>query len=167
MDSLNPILLNQHVRQMRLFVQHGDTSCYSHSLRVARYTYKVCKLLGLDSQSAVRGAMLHDFFLYNWRDRDMTAHQHLISHPHAALEMASREFDLNDMEKDIIMTHMWPVTNELPSYWESHIVSLMDKVSATVEAVEYSWRIVKWARYKYYNYVRHCVRRMPIKSGLY
>lgn len=165
--TLDPILKNLNVRRMRLFNQHGDTSCYSHSLRVARYSYKVCRFFGLDCESVVRGSVLHDFFLYNWRDRDMTAGEHLVSHPHAALEMAQKEFELNDMEQDIILTHMWPVTKQRPAYAESHIVSIMDKVSATVEAVSFSFRVMKRFQYKYFDYVRVCLRRMPIRSGLY
>lgn len=152
---------------MRLFTQHGDTSCYSHSLRVARYSYKTCRLLGLDCHSVVRGAMLHDFFLYNWRDRDMTAGEHLVSHPHTALQMAEKEFELSDLERDIIETHMWPVTKRRPAYAESYIVSIMDKLSATMEAIVYGCRMIGRFRYKYFSYARNCVRRMPVRSGLY
>ena len=36
---------------------------------------------------------------------------------------------LNDIEKDIIIKHMWPVTIRFPKYAESFIVGIADKFS--------------------------------------
>lgn len=46
-------------------------------------------------------------------------------------------FDLNDMEKDIIINHMWPVTIKLPRTKEAFILTLVDKYCATYETVSY------------------------------
>ena len=43
------------------------------------------------------------------------------------------KFDLNDMEKDIIVKHMWPLTIVPPKFKESYIVTLVDKYCATKE----------------------------------
>ena len=40
---------------------HGLTR-YIHSIRVAKYTYKITKLLHLNYINATRGALLHDYF---------------------------------------------------------------------------------------------------------
>ena len=52
-------------------MQHGSTSVYEHSVNVA---YKSLLLaenfrLPVDKQSLVRGALLHDYFLYDWHER--------------------------------------------------------------------------------------------------
>ena len=51
-------------------MQHGSTSVYEHSVNVA---YKSLLLvenyrLPVDKQSLVRGALLHDYFLYDWHE---------------------------------------------------------------------------------------------------
>ena len=53
-------------------MQHGSTSVYEHSVNVA---YKSLLLvenfcLTVDKQSLVRGALLHDYFLYEWNEKD-------------------------------------------------------------------------------------------------
>ena len=55
-----------------------------------------------------------------------------IIHPQLALENA-RAFGLSPMEEDIIGKHMWPLTAPLPYYKESYMVSLADKICATLE----------------------------------
>ena len=39
----------------------------------------------------------------------------------------------NEVEKDIILKHMWPLTFKLPTYSESYIVTTADKYCATRE----------------------------------
>ena len=51
--------------------------------------------------------------------------------PKISLANASELFKLNDMEKDIILKHMWPLTVIPPKYTEGIIVTLVDKYSAT------------------------------------
>ena len=43
------------------------------------------------------------------------------------------DFGLSPMEEDIIGKHMWPLTAPLPYYKESYMVSLADKICATLE----------------------------------
>jgi uncharacterized protein len=42
---------------------------------------------------------------------------------------------LNDIEKDIIEKHMWPLTLKLPKYKEAFIVSFVDKYCAFMESI--------------------------------
>lgn len=79
--------------------------------------------------------MLHDLFLYNWRKRvDGRKGLHAFTHPRTALENASSIFTLNDMETDIILKHMWPLTFNFPRYKESYIVTFVDKYCALEES---------------------------------
>lgn len=61
---------------------------------------------------------------------------HAFTHPQTALENASKLFDLNEKECDIILKHMWPVTIKLPKYKESYIITLVDKYCAIQESIK-------------------------------
>ena len=136
-EILSDILSNETVKQMHNYIQHGEISCYTHCYYVAYYTYLICKKLKLDYKSAVRGAMLHDLFLYDWHTTSPADINekgvHAWAHPRIALKNAAKIFNLNDTEKDIIRNHMWPVTLKFPKTKEAFIVSCMDKYSATAE----------------------------------
>lgn len=139
-NIIKDIYQNKYVREMYKYNQHAGTSCFEHCLQVSYYTYLICKKLNLDYVSAARGAMLHDFFLYNWRHSSKGKkfrELHAFSHPQIALENASKYFILNDIEKDVIKKHMWPVTIALPKYKESYIITITDKYSAIVETFRY------------------------------
>lgn len=137
---ISDIISNDTVKQMKNFRQHCNTSCFKHCMQVAYYTFIICKKLKLDYISATRGAMLHDLFLYDWRDKNITSTLpglHAYVHPIIAFKNANKLFKLNDIEQDIIIKHMWPVTLKFPKYKESYIVTLMDKYSACVETYNY------------------------------
>ncbi len=137
---IRDIALNETVQEMKQYRQHCDVSCYQHCVYVAYFTYYLCKKLNLDYVSAARAAMLHDLFLYDWRQkhRDEEFHGlHAFSHPKIALRNASKIFDLNDKQKDIIVKHMWPLTIVFPRYAESYIITLTDKYSAIYESYKY------------------------------
>jgi len=118
---------------------HHNSSIYEHVMDVAYFSYKACKVLKLDYHSAARGALLHDFFLYDWRNHDVpdlpVDKFHGIEHPKIALTNAEKHFILNDIEKDIVVKHMWPLTLVPPKYKESFIVSFADKYLASKEFV--------------------------------
>ena len=125
---------NSSVLELRKHDQHASISRYKHCLNVAFYTYLICKKLGLDYISATRGAMLHDLYYYDWKSRNgQTPKLHAFTHPRIAFNNATEIFELNKMEKDIILKHMWPLTVIPPKYRESFIVTLVDKYCATFE----------------------------------
>lgn len=136
---IDGIANNPNVLALREHNQHMSTSRYTHCLKVAFFTYAICKKLGLDYKSACRGAMLHDFYFYDWRNKNVEGQKkfHAFRHPRIALNNAIEIFDLNDKEKDIIVKHMWPLTLKLPTYKESYIVTVVDKYCATCEMLDY------------------------------
>ena len=131
------LLKSDDVQLMDTFIQHANVSCLEHSISVAYYSYLLSKKLNLrvDCQSIIRGALLHDFFLYDWHLESDRKGLHGFTHPKAALENAEKHFLLNDMEKDIIVKHMWPLTLTLPKYKESLIVCLSDKFCSLIETL--------------------------------
>ena len=59
---------------------------------------------------------------------------HGLTHPRTALKNASKFFDLNEIEKDIIYRHMWPVTFfRVPRTAEGFITTLTDKYCGACE----------------------------------
>jgi len=127
------LLADEKVQSMGA-IRHHDDSLLRHSLTVSLASYYVARGLGYDAASAARGALLHDFFLYDWRTARGTGHR--ARHPRIALENAVARFNLNALEKDIILTHMWPAARPFYSYKESFLVSAIDKIVSTKEAAK-------------------------------
>ena len=122
---------------------HHTHHIYDHVLRVSYLSYSFAKIFGLDYISSARGGLLHDFFLYDWRERkaqDTKKSLHGEEHPYIALSNAKQFFSVNKKEEDIILKHMFPKTKLVPSYAESFVVSLMDKVSTIWEYMTYFGR---------------------------
>ena len=156
-DYLNiviDLLENTTVREMKNFRQHYDSTCFEHCLEVSYWSYIICKKLGLDYISAARAGILHDLFLYDWRNSKKNLHLkgfHAFIHPQIALNNSLKLFELNDKEKDIIIKHMWPVTFfKFPKYAESYVITLTDKLSAIKSCLDfYSNILSKKSIYKY------------------
>ncbi|QEH68775.1 HD domain-containing protein [Cellulosilyticum sp. ST5] len=136
--TLEEFITSPYIHQMKGYTQHGHTSCLDHSLLVAYYSYYLARRLHLstDYKSIIRGALLHDFFLYDWHEKGDRKGLHGFTHPKAALANAEKYFLLNDKEKDIILKHMWPLTIKPPRYKEAYIVSLADKCCSTMETLK-------------------------------
>ncbi len=135
---LEELIRLPYIQQMKSYTQHGHTSCLDHSLFVAYYSYYLARRLHLstDYKSIIRGALLHDFFLYDWHEKGDRKGLHGFTHPKAALANAEKYFLLNDKEKDIILKHMWPLTIKPPRYKETYIVCLADKCCSTMETLK-------------------------------
>lgn len=120
---------------------HHTASILEHVKEVSWVTFRVCRALRLDYVSATRGALLHDFFLYDWRNYKRRGNRpnHGLNHPKVALTNSLKYFVLNDVEKDIILTHMWPKLFGFPRHWESWIVSFVDKYVTLAEFIRHAW----------------------------
>ncbi len=135
-NILSELLESDKVNEMKEYIQHGNISTYTHSLIVTYYSYLLAIRLPIvfDIRSIVRGAMLHDFYLYDWHIPDPSHRLHGYVHPGFALKNARKYFSLNLVEADIIGKHMWPLTlRKIPIYRESILVSLIDKYCSLAE----------------------------------
>lgn len=124
---------NDSIFLMDNYKHHSNVTCLEHSIYVSYLSYLVCRRLGFDYCSVARGGLLHDFFLYDWHIDKQEKGLHGFTHPYIALKNANEMFFLNDVEKDIIVKHMWPLTIWLPKYKESFIVAFIDKYCAVME----------------------------------
>lgn len=115
--------------------QHGGTSVFLHSVAVAYFSYRAACLLRMRGhvEELIRGALLHDYFLYDWHKHKSQYKMHGFSHPNAALKNAESDFLISHLERDIIRNHMFPLTLRPPRHKESYIVCIADKVCAVYE----------------------------------
>lgn len=129
------ILSSPHMVSEKRFMQHGRVSCYEHSLRVAEKSVAIAGHMPfrINERALVRGALLHDYFLYDWHEKDRSHRLHGFHHAGRALENATRDFSLSLLERDIIKKHMFPLNLCPPRYRESWIVCLADKWCAIEE----------------------------------
>ena len=129
---VSDILDNKDFNKLSTIEHHG-TNRLDHSIKVSYYSYLVAKKLNLKYKEVARAGLLHDFFM-SYEDR--TSFERFIStftHPKYAWINASKLFDLNDREKNIIRTHMFPINLAIPRYLESWLVSIVDKGVAFYE----------------------------------
>ena len=120
----------------RKFIQHGSVSVFVHSIRVAYMSCYIAEKyhINVKWKEMIVGALLHDYFLYDWHDRFHNHKRpHGFYHPYVALENAMNDFELTDREKNIIKCHMFPLTVVPPKYKEGWIVCVADKVCSIRE----------------------------------
>lgn len=118
-------------------MQHGNVSIYSHCINVAYMSLILSEYLNLNvnHRAIIRGALLHDYFLYDWHIEGETRRWHGFTNAKVALKNAMWDFELNDIEKDIIAKHMFPMNLALPKYKESIVVGIADKLCAIFESL--------------------------------
>ncbi|MCD8381173.1 MAG: HD domain-containing protein [Lachnospiraceae bacterium] len=119
------------------YLQHGTVTVYEHSIHVADASLSFVRKLGLhvDEKSLIRGALLHDYFLYDWHEKDLSHRLHGFTHPARALQNAREDYTLNRVEENIILRHMFPLTMMPPACREGWIVCLVDKYCAAQETL--------------------------------
>lgn len=117
------------------FIQHGTTTLYQHCISVAYRSIIIASKFNLDvdMRSLVRGALLHDYYLYDWHNKEVRAKLHGFHHPRIACENAMRDFELNRIEQDIVCKHMFPLTPKPPRYKEAWIICVADKACSLQE----------------------------------
>ena len=135
-DLLEKIKDDPKTLRMKDYTQHGKVSTYDHCLDVAKTSYRLSRGLRLKvkEKELVRGAFLHDYFLYDWHHHD--GKWHGFTHPDEAARNAKRDFDLTDTEEDIIKSHMWPLTlRQIPKSREAALVCIADKICSLKETL--------------------------------
>lgn len=135
------IIKSEYMKPQKQYIQHGKISVFDHSLGVACLAIYISFLIPfkVNQRALVRGALLHDYFLYDWHIKDDSHKLHGFTHPTCALNNAERDFGLCKIERDIIKKHMFPLTITPPKYLESIIVCIADKICALLETFSISY----------------------------
>jgi len=122
---------HRKVREMKQYMQHGSVTTYDHCERVAQLSYRLNRRLHLhaDEKTLTEGAMLHDFYLYDWHEEDDGTHKwHGYIHADRAADNARKFFGIGPKTEHVIRCHMWPLNlTRVPHSREAWIVCLADK----------------------------------------
>ena len=136
-DTIRELAMQGRFYEEKEAMQHGSTTIYRHSIHVAYVSLFLMEKwqFPMDEASLVKGALLHDYFLYDWHEKDGGHRLHGFRHPAFALYNASKDFSLNRKEKNIIARHMFPLTVLPPRCLEAWIVCFVDKYCAFSETM--------------------------------
>ena len=132
-NAVHDLLTHPDVQSMDRYIHHGKTTCFEHCLSVSYASYHLAERWKLNKQAVARGALLHDFYLYDWHKKENRKGLHGFTHASHSLANAKLRFSLTPLEEDIIKKHMWPLQPRLPRYKESFLVCFVDKWISLVE----------------------------------
>ena len=132
-QATRALLHSKQVRSMGRWRHHGHISTLDHSLFVAYWSYRLARKFGWDESAAARGGLLHDLYLYDSKDKSAHPGWQCFDHPRAAARNAAELTALSDKERNIILSHMWPLGGQLPRSREAWLVDLVDTVCASLE----------------------------------
>ncbi|WP_027107789.1 HD domain-containing protein [Lacticigenium naphthae] len=132
---IEDLLENSDLIKLGEITHHHFTTRLTHSLFVSYVSYRIAKRFDLDTKAVARAGLLHDFFHEGRAEiAEMKQGSHNYVHPKIAVNNAEKITLLNDIEKDIILKHMFLTTKcGLPKYKESFIVTMVDKYCAIHE----------------------------------
>lgn len=136
-ETIEQLNANTRFSENRHYLQHGKQTVYDHCICVAEKSCEIAwKLkLDVDYKRLIRGALLHDYFLYDWHEKDASHRLHGFFHPGKACNNARRDAKITELEEDIIRHHMFPLTLVPPQSREAWIVCLADKICAAGETI--------------------------------
>lgn len=145
-STMEELTKTTRILEMRQYIQHGSTSVFEHMLSVAYMSLRMSMFFRrkVNKTSMVRGALLHDYFLYDWHDKKARHKLHGFYHPGVALKNAQEYLNLNDIEKDVVLHHMFPLTFPAPVTKEGFYVSCADKIVSLYE----TFRMNEWKNAK-------------------
>lgn len=124
------------LNETKNYIQHDSITVYAHCVNVARMSVRIAKWLPIqvNMDALVIGALLHDYFLYDWHD-GKGRHFHGFTHPECAFRNAEKDYTLSPRVKNIIIRHMFPLTLVPPTCTEAWIVCIADKICAIEETL--------------------------------
>lgn len=144
LKCVEALLETPEVQRLEGFTHHYGVSRLHHCINVSYYSYLICKKFHLDFEAAARGGLLHDLFFYECSKKRFGALKHAALHPKLALRNAEKLTSLSDLEKDIILKHMYLSSLVSPKYAESYLVSFVDKYCAVYEAMYGVYQVMKF-----------------------
>lgn len=142
-ECVKDLLNNDRVLELGGFAHHICTTRLQHSLNVSYYNFLLCRRLRLDARSAARAGLLHDFFFYNRKSHEKIRNGHCAEHANIAYYNATDMFPISELEGDMIVNHMWPMTPHLPRYAETYVITIVDKFCAAAEVMTGALRVTK------------------------
>ena len=157
LESLYQSFLNdEKILRMKDISMHRGSNCYEHSFKVAKKAIKKSlNKKNINLEVVLLGAILHDYYLYDWRNDRSKLKKHGKNHPDIAIKNAVNDFNISEEVKKVIKTHMWPINiKDYPNTKEAKIVSISDKAVTIVESFT-SKKYKQKKREKYLSHISH------------
>lgn len=142
LQIVEKILENRKFNKLKNEIHHYNSNRFNHCIEVSFRTYKICKKLGLDYESATKAALLHDFFFNSDFENKRKS---MINHPKIALENAKKITQITKKEENIITSHMYPIGGKIPRSTESIIVDIIDNYVSLKEKLGGDFKSLKAA----------------------
>ena len=157
LETIYQAFLNdEKILRMKDISMHRGSNCYLHSFKVAKKAIK--KSLNrkdVNLEVVLLGAILHDYYLYDWRKDRSKLKKHGKNHPGVAINNAVKDFDISEEVKKVIKSHMWPINiKDYPKSKEAKIVSISDKAVTIGESLT-SKKYKQKRLDKYLSYISH------------
>ena len=155
LENLYQTFLNdEKILRMKDISMHRGSNCYEHSFKVAKKAIrKSLNRKNVNLEVVLLGAILHDYYLYDWRKDRSKLKKHGKNHPGIAIENAIKDFNIPDEVKKVIKSHMWPINiKDYPKSKEAKIVSISDKEVTIVESMT-TKKYKQKKREKYLSYI--------------
>ena len=130
--DVKDILSNKEFLRLNHYTHHHWTTRLMHSLNVSYISWLIARKLNCDARSVARAGLLHDFCLYDFKDGTPTGEFQAFYHPKFAARSSAELFEISDLERDAILSHMFPL-GPLPKSKEAWIITMADKFCASVE----------------------------------
>lgn len=126
------LLCDPLVESMKNYRHHGDTNTHFHSVYVAYRVLRMCVRLGVENKrEIVRASLLHDFYLYEWYT-EKHDENHIFYHPKESVRNIEAHFGaLSPMQRNMILSHMFPLTREMPACTGAWLLTAADKRCAS------------------------------------
>ena len=120
------------------YMQHSDISVYKHCISVAYTSVELAERfsLNVNRKELIRGALLHDYFLYDWHEKNAGHRFHGFIHAGRALQNAKNDFELTRREENIISRHMFPLNIVPPMCKEAWLVWLAAPATSAIGVTE-------------------------------
>lgn len=136
------IMHSEEFRQAMKQTHHKKTTVGDHSIKVARASIKICRVLNkfhikTRMDDVVIGSLCHDLGILGRKHSFSNGRECLKEHPVRSLDVARRLIpDINYNTEKIIRCHMWPIAPlRVPTSRESIIVSIADKYAAIGDGI--------------------------------
>ncbi len=135
------LLADALVRSMMNYRHHGDINTLFHSVYVSYCVLKMCRALHVEqTREIVRAALLHDFYLYEWYT-EKHEQNHIWYHPgQSVINVEKYIGSLSDKQKNMILSHMFPLTKTMPDNIGAWLLTIADKYCASQDYLSISSR---------------------------
>lgn len=132
LEYAGDLLSDDAVKGMAKYHHHKAITTHFHSLYVSYTVLKMAENLKLENAREItRAALLHDFYLYEWYT-EKHEELHITYHPKQSVKNIEAHFGkMTDMQKNMVLSHMFPTCVEMPKSIGAWLLTLADKHCAS------------------------------------